>query len=469
VSATTLVKLRLVPVTIVITGVVCATILSLSMGSSAESLSSEHSLNVWRTGPLFGISCPSATDCVAVGWGASSSATLPSFAVSESNGHWGPPTLIAGSAGSPGGTLNDVSCSAVGECIASSVDAVLVVEHKGHWSGDISERIPPLANTPIETTSCSQMGLCWAISENFFQGGLGGLYAVGVKDGRWIPPHRLDPPPTPGATPERASPVGVSCWSRTSCTFLGGANVASESTSPQWRQFVQTETNGVWSPAQWVPPDADSSTGGLYSVFVFQESFTCVSRGTCSIGGFGARGEHSIATGAVEQEIDGKWMPTVVGFGRSPTSSSYVVQVACHSISLCVASGGSDAPSGGSDGSLFFRAQVHGKWQSPYIVPTKNRSFLDYGSVPTAAACPTPSTCYVVGRLTTVGGQQEAFVARFDDGKWSLQQLYLSPSVQRTAIQDLSCTSSECWAVGYSIESNGFTNAFAFELVPPSQ
>ena len=184
------------------------------------------------------------------------------------------------------------------------------------------------------------------------RGGHQTSYAVGEDDGRWLPVHRLGPPPPARSTaPDWADFAdGISCWSRTSCTFTGVVLTGPLGS----RQFVQTESNGVWGPAKWIPASSGDAAGDFRTIPFDAAPFSCWARGSCVLGGSEPSGNNgSTSVSAIDQEVDGRWLPTVLGPGGMPGATwSLVVKVACDSSSLCVAVGGESSQSG-NDESLF--------------------------------------------------------------------------------------------------------------------
>jgi hypothetical protein len=98
---------------------------------------------------LYGVSCTSATACVAVGYDFSSN--TPPIYVDESGGVWGPATEIAGSPGG-GGELHSVSCTAVNECTAVGSD------NNGLPFYATASLAPSLTSTAVGVTGGSVLG-----------------------------------------------------------------------------------------------------------------------------------------------------------------------------------------------------------------------------------------------------------------------------------------------------------------------
>jgi len=192
-------------------------------------------------------------------------------------------------------------------------------------------------------------------------------------------------------------------------------------------------------------------------------SISCSARGTCLLGGFEMRRNSSIIGAATDQEVDGRWLPPAIGTGGAlGGENSGVVKVACHATELCIAVGGGNSH---GNGWLFFRAEVRGRWHKAFLAPIGGGGFALVGlSRPTAASCPTVSTCYVVGWFTTTHQERLAFAASYVGGQWSFEPLVLGRGEDTTDLLGLACDSTACWAVGAAQWSNQQTEGFAFPI-----
>lgn len=457
-------QLRWLPVGLLSAGASGAMVLSiLTSGPSVASISAVSGLATWPATEVQGIACPSPTSCVAVGEHDSPSTSI-AIALEMRGSTWGHPTPIPRVYG-----LDNVTCADVGDCIAIGVQTdALVVEHDGRWAEYPRSRLWQSHDgspTFLSDTACSASGLCWA-TYHAFEGSGSSLrlssYAVGVAQGRWLPVHRLGPRVTAHGWEVVAS--GVSCWSTTSCTFTGIAYPARSESLSSWQQFVQTETNGVWSPGLWIPSSTNGSAKSRFESYALESSpISCSARGTCLLGGFEMGRNSSIIGAAAEQEVDGRWLPTAIGTGGAlGGEDSGVVKVACHTTALCVAVGGGNSH---GNGWLFFRADVRGRWQRALLAPIGGGGFAIIGSSrPTAASCPTASTCYVVGWFTTTHQRQLAFAASYVSGQWSFEPLDLGRGEDVTLLDGLACDSTACWAVGTAQWSNQQSEGFAYPI-----
>lgn len=450
----------------VILGTASALALSLGTDSSIETLNATPSLRSWSSVSLRGISCLSSTACVATGnfW---SQPEGPTVELQLQRGVGTSPMPIPGSAG-----YADVSvaCSRVGECLAVGLD-YLAAQHDGQWSGNHAVGVPSAFGEPgfSLTSSCSPGGACGVIDTVSSSSGTRS-YALGAVNGRWLLPENLGPPVSSSRTGVTTSVVanGVSCWSRAACTFSGYVQTGPYPHT-RLQSFVQTETSGVWRAAHLIPSDQSDRTSGNVIGFPLDRPFECSSRGNCLYGGVVFPGSAGSRVGGVQQEVGGHWLPVVTGVGVTAQSmQSEVTVVACASSRLCVASGGANVD---GHGSLFFQAEVQGRWGRTLTIPTGDPWSWFSGSnqsQPTAASCPTPSTCYVVGFVHTPDKQRLAFMATYANGDWSFEPLLLGQGENWTELYGMSCNSGACWVVGDAgISGTHADLGFAYQVVLP--
>ena len=444
------VQVRLLPVAFLTLATACAATLSiLTSGPPVPALNLLPGLAVWPSSEVGAISCPSPTQCVAVGeQGKSSIATARELLGST----WRAETSIPRVA-----TLQYVSCASPTSCLADDYGPVLAVERDGQWRHALPRGLPNL-NTggyARPTTACSPNGLCWVLFQRYIllssKDRYGPSYqvtdALGERGGHWLPMQQVGPTLTPRARRHRAEVfVGaISCWSTSSCT-IAGTYLSGVTGAASFRPFIQTETNGRWGAPRWVPSGLARSPKDRFNVFPLFSPLSCTAGGSCLLGGFETRGG-TIFASALERYADGRWQPTVLGTGDElGGQSSQIVQVACHMLSLCVAAGGGAH----GHGWLFFRTSVEGRWQRSFVVRTPGTSGFSLIAAAhlMAAVCPSMTTCYVVGWWGSFGFGRSAFAASYVDGRWSFHVFDLGRGELATTVEGVDCDAQGCWAVG---------------------
>jgi hypothetical protein len=222
---------------------------------------------------LTGVSCTSASACMAVGFRGLLSDGEPSALLAERwNGHrWrAEATRAAGGRGFPG--FSAVSCSSAGACTAvgnyssERTETPLAERWNGHrWSVEHLPATPHAANA-LSAVSCFSAGACTAV----------GNHGHRTLIERWNG-HRWSAQYGPSAGGAYDSLTGVSCTGPRVCLAVGGSFAGR-------REVVLAERlNGHRSSLQH-PPNQGRQGDALDAV-------SCSSRGSCT-----AAGEYGVRT-----------------------------------------------------------------------------------------------------------------------------------------------------------------------------
>jgi hypothetical protein len=360
------------------------------------------------TSVLFGVSCPTATFCVAVGnyqnragrhtilaeaWNGSSWSVMPA-----------PPP-----AGARRSFLNGVSCASATACTAvgsyqtGSGKHVTLAER---WNGTAwsLQPTPNPASPPrsaLAAVSCTSASTCTAVGNSVDNsGGNSRTLAERWNGTTWS----IQPTPN---NPHGNFLTGVSCPSPAACIAVGGNNGA---------PLVEAWNGTSWS----IPPTP--ATGGAQL-----NSVSCASASACTAVGSGAFAERWDGTSWSIQPI-----PSI-------HDNAALTGVSCTTTSACTAVG------------YDLEATVGEAWDgsSWSAVPTITPPSLLGEHRLTAVSCTSPSACMAVG-FTPRGVTGEATLAeRWDGIRWTIVP---TPSRGDIELSGVSCTSpSACIAVGQSI------------------
>ena len=228
---------------------------------------------------LAGVSCTSASFCMAVGQGGSKSNTSSNgfpFAVVERGATWNV-VLAPRLPNSQPGLLSGVSCSSPSACIAvgtqtqAHTQAPLIEEWNGaHWSIAV---YPKPVSGSLLGVSCSSPSTCVAVGE----GGAQGL-VMSRQGAEW----QVEPgvPVTPGSFDPVLS--GVSCRSRSACTVVGFDQNQTGQAPLLESGAGQSWTSEELPHSTFVSTFADSSVGsGTPPIGV-----SCASATSCTAVGF---------------------------------------------------------------------------------------------------------------------------------------------------------------------------------------
>jgi hypothetical protein len=250
---------------------------------------------------LNSVSCNAPGDCTAVGKSGEdhgAGAHVPTYAT-ETNGVWGPVTTFPGTVGD-GSSMDSVSCPAVGYCVAVGTigyveetgpsNAAAAIETDGVWGPDTVLAPPPNATAPNMTSvSCPTINLCYALGTD--SGGT--PFVVEESSGVWGQAQSV-------ATSSNL--VAIDCPTADSCTAVGNNNYSTLSDGAWSANGLPgidmtavscvdvsdcsavgssghvTETDGVW--------DSPTTIGGFPVGTEYLSSISCTSTTACTAVGY---------------------------------------------------------------------------------------------------------------------------------------------------------------------------------------
>ncbi len=208
---------------------------------------------------LNGVSCASATSCLAVG---QYTKGTDDYGLSEKwNGTRWTPHPVPSPAGYPGTELNSLSCASITSCVAVGTANVTAVvgngpEYEGlveQWNGATwairtSRGVRGVIGNYLNGVSGAYNGSCFAVG---YSEARSGRYTVLIErriGSSWVP---LKSPTTSAS--RYIELLSVSCGSITSCTGVGYINNGSSATTALIEQW-----NGeIWSVTQATNPSGD--------------------------------------------------------------------------------------------------------------------------------------------------------------------------------------------------------------------
>jgi hypothetical protein len=234
---------------------------------------------------LDSVSCPAPGDCAAGGYYRPSSTQQQAFVVSETEGTWGAPLDVPGTAklaGSNGDSgTSGISCASPGNCIAggpygadSGAGAFIVNEAGGTW-GDARAVPGPGGAEPVMfgSLSCASPGDC-AIAGSFADhADLSQQVFVADEVNGTITSSQQIPGTAALNTDRSAQVLSVSCAPDGSCA-VGGQYASKGGTEA----FVVTKANGTWGTAEEVPGIAVLNHAGQAAL----GTVSCTYAGYCS-------------------------------------------------------------------------------------------------------------------------------------------------------------------------------------------
>jgi len=378
---------------------------------------------------LLGVSCPTASSCVAVGDSFDSGART-NLAERWDGKKW---TILPSlqPAGGQDSQLNGVSCTSSSSCEAvgrAGNDAGFTPLAE-HWDGSAwtIQAIPnPGGNSQTRDVSCSSASACEAVGWTNTNSGTVTL-AESWNGTSWT----LQPTPSPT---NGGFLNAVSCSSATSCIAVGNNGDNSAALVEVWdgkKWRTQTTPN---------PPDANG--------FAILNDVACRSSSACKAVGVSGAGTLVEAWDGTSWTVQPS--PNPQGFGA-------VTTVDCPTTTSCIAAGGVYGDPSGNF--VSFSMQYAGStWQlRPTADPTgaasSALSYLEQGS---AVACPSTTACVAVGAV----GERVPLVERSNGVGWSIQA---TPSPAGPGgLSGVSCTSpAACTAVGSYTDPSGIVDTLA--------
>ncbi len=372
---------------------------------------------------LGGVSCPSPSDCTAVGLG-NGDGTPFTLGERWRDGRWRL-QAVPSPTGAAENQLNGIACPATDRCVAvgtaGPTRGVLSTEAL-RWNGTRwrNQPIPTVPGASLNALACASPSACMAVG-----GSDSGVLAERWNGTRW----RIVPAPTPkGAVFSGLG--GVSCLSPSFCMATGAYSASSSESGPV-KSLAER-----WNGKKWAILPTPNPAGAVQS---YLGGVSCTSPSACT-----TTGEQHSATGIVHSLAE-RWNGT--RWRVQPTPNPPGVQFAslpsvdCTGPSACLAVGGSD------QGTLAERWNGT-RWR---IQPTPTPSG---GGQLTGVACPAPAACTAVGfTFTSSGGM--ILAERWNGTRWRIQPTPLLPAAHDISQPAVACPArAACTTVG-GFENDG--------------
>lgn len=377
---------------------------------------------------LYGVSCVSATWCVAVGLVESDSGESDPVIATLSSG-W---TVVIGAPipGDPDAAAYGVSCAASGTCTAVGLayttnedrEPVAFSSVGGVWSSSV---VPATGAqyAGLQDVSCAET-TCVAVGNEVSRSGTETPLVATQSGGSWT-------------SQDLSLPTGlrngyltsVSCSSSTSCVAVGSATPGSEVTPPV--AIIATDTNGNWTVTALARPK-DVLAAALVSV-------SCPTRTTCVAVGEAERGASDQRYEAILS--GGHWSGTLVASPAGIRLEDFTA-VSCSSATHC-------------DGAIDYEASDHvqaaiNTWNGKKWSNSPAATSTGLISVYLSLSCPTASSCVAVGvNVANVSSGETATSAVQTSTGWSVANLPQPSGAFESELASVSCWSADaCTAVG---------------------
>jgi hypothetical protein len=446
-------------------------VFAMAQPASADWFQQSTPVPATSTAELAGVSCPSATACVAVG--AFSGTTDSGPLVEVKDGSTWTIQIAPSPSGAPSSQLSAVSCSSAASCTAvgsfvngTNVTVPLVERWNGtSWTIEIFPTPSGATSSQLEGVSCITSAACTAVGSSVNRSGDELRLAAAWNGSTW---KRQATPGLAGTTQQDLR--SVACTTSDDCTAVGSYRTRAGATV----SLAEVSSRGGWSVQPTVNPSA--------ATFSPLDSVSCPSTRACTAVGSGFAERRAGGTWTLETvprpqgstsgrasltgvsctsatactavgyyDLDGVQSPvaaTVDGthwrLQETPLDTSYdssaLAAVSCRTAAVsCIAVGTYHDP---TDGNRTWAEAFALRWQ-PEIVSDPAGSIA---SALGSTSCSSPTACMAVGNAENAEHTFTAFSDRWDGSGWTTET---TPRAATSYLAGVSCTSATaCTAVG---------------------
>jgi hypothetical protein len=361
---------------------------------------------------LFGVACPSASDCWAVGYSDVAGSHSQTLIEHWDGSSW---TIVSSpnSSTSESNFLLGITCTSATDCWAVghhdsgdvAVFVTLILHYNGtSWSVVSSPNVTEAQDNEFRSVTCTSSADCWAV----------GYWSIG----------------NPALLGSVITQTLIEHWDGASWTVVNSAN-----SSP-------AENNNL-------------------------SSVTCASAANCWAVGYSSSPVNGTLT--LIEHFDGTSWSIVSSPNPSPTKSNVPLGVTCMSATDCWLAG---YYSGASVTQSLLEHYDGASWN---VTSSANTSSTQ-SNFPFAIACTSATDCWTVGFYYGFpGGNIYTLIDHYDGASWSVVDSPNPPPNSSGQYGDflwgVTCASTtDCWAVGYYFNVNGvFQNLIEHYTVPPVQ
>jgi hypothetical protein len=415
-------------------------------------------------GALDGVSCSAVTACTAVGQYTSSQGVRVTLAERWNGTSWSVQATPNPAAGHFS-VLNGVSCGSATSCVAvgyykfGSTGRALLVEGWNGTAWSIKRAgIPPnAAYSVLDGVSCAGAAACVAVGNYLDSSSDLTVTLAEVWNGSaW----RITATPNP-ATSIVNYLLGVSCTSATSCTAVGDWIAGAGKKSAKRSAPLAATLAEAWNGTSWVIQATRNPAGsiGIDSL----DSVSCRSPASCS-----AVGSYSGATGG-HKTLNEVWNGTSWVIQATPNPGrnySSLAGVSCAAAACAAVGVYRDRP-----GTFLALALASsGTAWAVQAVPSPTGAVL---SVLDGVSCASPGACAAVGFLDNSVVNSVPLAESWNGTAWTVQRVPRPAGFGHSSLASVSCGSaSSCMAVGKGYNKHsGATlaeswNGTAWAIVP---
>ncbi len=361
-------------------------------------------------GNLTGVSCPPTSPCVGVGSYYDSSITGDAQLLTGSGGSWTaaeapmpPPAIVSSGPYAGGNGLSGISCPSASQCVAvgshtdeltgGAVTPELLTGSSGSWTASKAplpaDDTGPYAGGTLTGVSCPSASQCVAV-------GSSGEGLLTDSDGTWT---AAEPPLPANASTDGADPElgGVSCSSASQCVAVGGYLQEGMQTdaSGAGEGLLLTDSDGTWTAAE-APLPANAATT-FSSVKLYGVS--CSSASQCIVVGSyedASQNRHGLILTRSGTSWTAAEAPVPADALTTGTEAGAGLQgISCSAASQCVAVGWYEVAPDGGGGLLL--TDSGGTWTAAEAPVPGNAASESGDADLDGVSCPSASQCVAVG------------------------------------------------------------------------
>jgi len=370
------------------------------------------------SGTLQGLSCTSATRCMAVGYYINSSSATNTLAESWNGSAWSV-VPSPNPSGATFSTLQGISCASAAMCMAaglytssSSVDVTLTESWNGSaWSVVPSPSPPGAGYSVLHSVSCARASHCVAVGESYNAAAAFVTLSESWNGSAWS----IVSSPTLSTSSDL---YGISCASASRCLAAG----TFQNSSGNYATLAES-----WKDRAWSIVNQDADLAGV----------SCASALRClAIGSYIS--SHSVSVNLAESWNGSAWSVVRIPSPRG-ARGSYLNGISCLPTGRCLAVGY-------YFNHRFIRVTLTESWNGSAwsIVRSPSPPGAPYSALD-AISCTSASDCTAVG--SSAGG---TLAEHWNGSAWSVISTPNPATSAYSELDGISCLNrSDCLAVGY--------------------
>jgi len=382
-------------------------------------------------GGLFGVSCPSASACTAVGSFVDAAGTIEPLAEALGPGGWSL-QAAANPPGAAGSGLTAIACSSASACIAvgqivlsDGTRRTLAETWDGTSWGVTATAEPAGATTSwLAGVSCSRAGRCTAVGQyDDLQRGHG--LAESWNGSAWSEQAVVDPAHSVGS-----GLSGVSCSAPGRCAAIGGYL--------RWQSTIGLTLAYSWNDAGWKVAATQNPTGAGTAVLL---GVSCPSTDRCVAVGY-HENRAGVSKTFAEASAGGRWRRQRIP-SPSHAITTQLEDVACPSVSACIAVGNLSLVV--ETQSALVERWDGRRWSIETSVPLPATTYADLTSV----SCASADDCTAVGGYTASSGNGLPLAEHWNGVSWARERMPLPAGARNARLFGVACPApAVCVAVG---------------------